>query len=49
LNIPDPKKAKGLSPKEIKVGDDTVDANPANNIGAVAWKSGDLWEVLFLF
>ncbi|KAF1734615.1 hypothetical protein CRV24_006157 [Beauveria bassiana] len=33
LHVKDPEEAHGLSPKEIDVGGDAVEANPTNNIG----------------
>ncbi|KAM3459579.1 hypothetical protein NHJ6243_006781 [Beauveria neobassiana] len=51
LHVKDPEEAHGLSPKEIDVGGDAVEANPTNNIGVIAWKLGekDRWEVRVYF
>ncbi|KAM3474375.1 hypothetical protein MY5147_004306 [Beauveria neobassiana] len=48
LHVKDPEEAHGLSPKEIDVGGDAVEANPTNNIGVrvyFATKSKTLSEV----
>ncbi|KAM3472093.1 hypothetical protein MY8738_009015 [Beauveria namnaoensis] len=51
LNIDDPETANSVSPTAVNVDGDTVEADPTNNIAAIArkWAKSNIWEVRIYF